>query len=161
MRSFFKSFFASLLALVVFSLIAILILVRMVSSIAKKEKPVVEAKSVLVLNLATHFEEQAQDNPFAALSGNEETSVPGLYDVLRLLAYAKNDKQVEGIYIQAGANSNGFAASQEIRKALLDFKSSGKFIIAHADMMSQKAYYVANAADKVYISPQGMLECRG
>lgn len=161
MRSFFKSFFASLLALVVFTLIAVLILVRMVSSIAKKEKPVVEAKSVLVLNLATHFEEQAQDNPFAALSGNEETRVPGLYDVLRLLAYAKNDKEIEGIYIQAGSNSNGFAASQEIRKALLDFKSGGKFIIAHADMMPQKAYYVANAADKIYISPQGMLEWMG
>lgn len=160
MRAFFKTFFASLLALIVFTLIAVFILVRMVSSIAKKEKAVVESKSVLVIDLGQHYQEQEQENPFAVLSNNEK-SIPGLYDVLRLVEYAKTDKQVEGIYIQANNNGNGFAASQEIRKALLDFKASGKFIISHGDVMTQKAYYIASAADKVYISPQGMLEWMG
>lgn len=62
---------------------------------------------------------------------------------------------------QAHASPNGFAASEEIRKALLDFKSSGKFIIAHGDVMTQRTYSIANVADKIYISPQGMLEWVG
>ena len=80
---------------------------------------------------------------------------------MRLLHRAKTDKNIAGIYIIANNNANGFAASEEIRNALKDFKTSGKFILAYGDMITQKAYGVANIADKIYISPQGFMEWNG
>lgn len=160
MRNFFKIFFASLLALVVFFLIVFFFLVAAVGNIASKEKPRVESSSVLVIDLGQHFAEQVQQNPLSIL-GNDDRDVPGLYDLIRLLRKAKTDKNVSGIYIVANGNTNGFAASEEIRQALADFKTSGKFILAHGDVMTQKAYSVANIADKVYLNPKGFMEWVG
>ena len=84
-----------------------------------------------------------------------------MYDLIRLIAKAKSDKRIAGIYIVANSNPNGFAASEELRNALKDFKGSGKFILAHGELMTQKAYGVANMADKIYISPHGFLEWTG
>jgi protease IV len=159
MRSFFKIFFASLLSLVIFSLICLFLAVAFVTALASKDKPEVPAKSVLVINLSQNFHEKKQSNPLSAVSG--ESDVPGLYDVIRLINYAKTDNNVSGIYIEADANANGFASSNEMRNALLDFKSSKKFIIAHGDMMTQGAYFVANVADKIYVNPAGDLDWKG
>lgn len=153
MRSFFKIFFASLLSLVIFSLVCLFLFIAFISTFASKDKPDVPAKSVLVLDLSEHFHEKKQNNPLSVVSG--ENDVPGLYDVVRLINYAKTDNNVSGIYIEADQNANGFASSNEIRNALLDFKSSKKFIIAHGDMMTQGAYFVANVADKIYLNPIG------
>ena len=84
-----------------------------------------------------------------------------MYDLLRLIKKAKEDKDISGIYIVANSNPNGFASNEEIRNALIDFRSSRKFIIAHGDVISQKAYDVANVADKFYLNPTGMLEWVG
>jgi len=161
MKSFFKIFLASLLSLIIFTLILFFLFVGWIAGLASKEKPRIEAKSVLVLNLSQGFKEQEVDNPLSTFSNNEEMDVPGLYDVVRLITKAKNDKNISGIYIIADANPNGLAGSEEIRNALMDFKKSRKFIIAHGDVISQKAYYVANAADKLYLNPTGMLEWIG
>ena len=160
MRSFFKIFFASLLALVVFSVIAFFLAVGMVSALASKEKPRVADKSVLMLNLNQHFSEKRIENPLATFSG-DETDVPGLYDVVRLIKHAGTDNNISGIYITANSNNNGYAASEELRTALLEFKKSKKFIIAHGDMMSQGAYLVASAADRVYANPVGSVDWSG
>lgn len=159
MRSFFKIFFASFLSLVIFSLICLFLFIAFVTALASKDKPEVPAKSVLVINLSQNFHEKKQDNPLSAVSG--ESDVPGLFDVIRLISYAKTDNDISGIYIEADANANGFASSNEIRNALLDFKSSKKFIIAHGDMMTQGAYFVANVADKIYVNPAGDLDWKG
>jgi protease IV len=161
MGSFFKMFFASLLSLIIFGLLGIFFMVVFIGGLTSKGKPSVGPKSVLVLDLGQHYMEQEQQNALSAFSSNDEKDVPGLYDVIRLLHKAKTDKDISGIYIIANNSPNGFAASDEIRNALLDFKQGGKFIIAHGDVISQKAYEVANAADKIYISPQGMLEWFG
>ncbi len=160
MGSFFKTFFASLLALAIFSLLVFFIFIAVVGSIASKEVPRVEKNSVLVVDLNQHYAEQVLQNPFGLLS-SEQQDIPGLYDVIRLLNNAKTDKKISGIYILANGNNNGFAASEEIRNALADFKKSGKFILAHGDMISQRAYGVANIADKIYASPQGYVEWFG
>jgi len=160
MRNFFKIFFASLLALVIFTLLAAFFLVGFLGGIASKDKPRVEKSSVLVLNLGQSFPEQKKENPLSFVSG-ESKDVPGLYDVVRLLHKAKSDKNILGIYIIANGNPNGFAASEELRNALKDFKSNGKFILAHGDVITQKAYGIANIADKIYVSPQGYVEWAG
>jgi protease-4 len=158
MRSFFKIFFASLLALVVFVLIGFFILVGIVSNLADGDKPDIPAKSVLVIDLSTMYSDHAEENPLSALSGDE---TPALYDLTRLIRHARTDENISGIYLVANGNANGFASSNEIRQALLDFRSGGKFVIAHGDVMSQQAYYIATAANSIYVNPAGNLDWSG
>ena len=161
MKSFFKIVLATFLSLIIFSLILFFLLVGWVAGITSKSKPDVEAKSVLVLDLGQDFKEQQVESPLSVFSNNDEIDVPGLYDVVRLIKKARDDKNVSGIYIVANSNPNGFASSEEIRNALMDFKKSRKFVIAHGDVISQKAYDVACVADKLYLNPTGMLEWVG
>jgi protease-4 len=161
MRSFFKIFFASLLAFIVFVFIAALVVVGLVATATSGDKPELGSKAVLILDLTKQYKEQKEDNELNFIRGNADQNVPGLYDVVRMIAYAKSDSSVRGIYIKADDNANGFAASEELRNALLDFKKSKKFIIAFGDVISQKAYYVASAADKLYCNPKGTVDWRG
>ena len=159
MRSFFKMFFASLLSLIIFSLLLFFIIIALLSTIASKSKPDIPAKSVLVLDLNQAYHERRQPNPLAALS--DEGEVPGLNEVVRLINHAKTDNDIAGIYVEANGNANGFASSNELRNALIDFRSSKKFVIAYGDVMTQGAYFVATAADKVYVNPSGQFDWRG
>ncbi len=160
MRNFFKIFFACLLALVIFTILAFFFFVAAVGGLTSKDKPMIASRSVLVLDLSQHFAEQVQRDPLNFFS-NESRDVPGLYDMVRLIQSAKTDKNISGIYILANGNGNSYAASEEIRNALVDFKTSNKFILAHGDIMSQTSYSVANIADKIYVSPMGFLEWSG
>lgn len=161
MKTFFKIFFASLLALIVFTVIGLFILIGFISTATTSEVPVVGSKAVLVLDLSVNFKEQAEEDPFGGLISSAEANTPSLFDVVRLIGEAKSDSAVKGIYILASDNANGFSSSEELRKAVLDFKKSGKFVIAYGETMTQKAYYVANAAERVYVHPQGGLEWSG
>ncbi|MDE3253410.1 MAG: signal peptide peptidase SppA [Bacteroidota bacterium] len=161
MKGFLKTFFASLLALVIFTIIGVIVIIGMISSAASPDKPVIGSKAVLVLNLSDHFPEQSKDNPLNALINKTENDIPSLYDLVRMLHYAGKDTAIKGVYILCGSNSNGFAASEELRKAVMDFKSSGKFVIAYGETITQKGYYIASAADKLYCHPQGGVEWSG
>ena len=161
MRGFLKSFFAAFVALLVFTVIVVIILLGVVGNLLSPGKPDVGAKAVLVLDLSQTIKEQTQDNPLSDLGSDDEYDVPGLYDIVRLLQYAKTDSAVKGIYIKCNNDPNGFATNEEIRHALVDFKKSGKFIIAYGEVITQKAYYVATAADKIYCNPKGDVEWKG
>ena len=161
MGSFIKIFFASLLSLVVFFVLCMLFLIVLATAISSSDdKEDIGIKGVLVLDLSKHFSEQAEENPLNKLSGNND-DLPGLFHLVKLIDNAKKDTAIKGIYIKCEDNDNGFAASQEIRTALIDFKESHKFIIAYGDVISQKAYYVANVANKIYCNPQGSLDWKG
>lgn len=160
MRQFFKIFFACLLSLVIFTLIVFFFILATVGRITAKERPVVLAKSVLVIDLGESFAEQSRVNPFGFI-GDKAKEQPGMFDVVRLIQRAKTDNDIEGIYLVANGNPNGYAASEEIRSALKEFRSGGKFILAHGDIISQKAYSIANVADKIYVNPQGYFEWSG
>ncbi len=164
MRSFFKMFFASCLGTVV-GLIGLFViggflLASAVAALGSKDKPDVAEKSVLTINLAQAFNEQAQENPLGAFTGGAD-GIPGVYDVVRLIHHAKTDDNIEGIYIDANGSANSFASSNEIRNALLDFKGSKKFIIAHGDVISQGAYFIASVADKIYANASGGVDWSG
>jgi protease IV len=161
MGGFFKMFFASLLALIIFSVIGFFLFLALIAGLASSDKPTVEKNSVLVINLSQPYLEQEVENPLAAISSNDELTVPGLYDVVRLIQKAAKDEKIKGIYLQSGINPNGFAASEEIRNALAAFKTSGKFIIAYSEMMNQKSYHVANVADRIYVNPKGFIDWTG
>ncbi len=161
MKGFFKTFFASLLAMIIFTIIGVLILIGIIASFGSADKPMVGRNAVLVLDLSGDFKEQPQDNPFNTLINGSDNDAPSLYNMVRMIHHAKSDSSVKGIYIVSGNNANGFAASEELRKAVLDFKTSRKFVIAYGEIISQKGYYVANTADKIYCHPQGGVEWAG
>ncbi|TKK65239.1 signal peptide peptidase SppA [Ilyomonas limi] len=160
MKSFFKIFFASLLAIIVFCLLAVFIIAWIVGSAMQPSKPNLGSKGVLVLDLSTSLNEQGQDNPINSFA-DKASYTPGLYDVVRMLHYAKYDSTIKGLYIKADDNSNGLAASEELLRAVQDFKGSKKFVIAYGETMSERAYYIASAADKVYCHPAGGMEWDG
>lgn len=161
MRGFFKTFFASLLALIIFTVLGIFILLGFIANATSADKPVVGQNAVLVLDLSNQFKEQSKDDPLDALMNGLENEVPSLYDMVRMIRYAKSDSAIKGIYILCGNNNNGFAASEEVRKALVDFKTSKKFLVAYGEAISQKGYYIGNAADKIYCHPLGGIEWAG
>lgn len=161
MRGFLKIVFATFIALVLFTLIGVFVLIGIATSAASSDKPIIGSKAVLVLDLSVPFKEQFKEDPFAALVNNGEEESPSLFQVTQLLKYAQRDSAVKGLYILCADNANGFAASEELRKAVVDFKNSGKFVVAHGEVISQKGYYIGSAANELYCNPQGGVDWSG
>lgn len=161
MAQFFKYFFAALLAIIVFFVLLIFLLFGIAGAIASQEEVVLEPHSVLFLDLGKGINEQAKENLFGSLGVDDEQENPGLYDIIQMLRFAKSDDQVDGIYLKCGANANGMATNEEIRNALLDFKTSGKFILAFGEVIPQQAYHVAGIATKLYVHPKGGVDWKG
>ncbi len=161
MRSFFKIFFASFLAIIVFSVILFFLFMGMLSGIASKQKVNTGANAVLTIDLSETYAEIVNETPLEELTNRQEFSKPSLYDVVRLIHRAKNDSAVKGIYLKCNGNGNGFGASEEIRNALIEFKSQGKFIYAYGEVIPQRAYHIANVASRIYCNPKGGLDWRG
>lgn len=159
MKSFFKSFFASLLATVIFFGFIFLLFFGIAGAFLASEKVMVEGKSVLVIDLSNEFKDRMIDDPIATLTG--EDLQPDLNTAIKLIDKAAKDSSIKGIYLLAKDNANGFAASSELRNALESFKLSKKFIVGYGDYITQKAYYVASVADRVYCHPKGMFEWQG
>ena len=114
---------------------------------------------MLVLDLSQNFHEQKDNDALNELTSDENT--PGLYDAIRMIKHAKTDNNISGIYITGDGNANGFAGSNELRLAVQDFKTSKKFVLAHADLLTQGSYFISAVADKVYINPAGMMDWSG
>lgn len=161
MKSFFKTFFATLLALIIFTVICFFILAGIIGSAASPDMPVVGHNAVLVINLEHAFPEQSKDNPLNAYLNSTENTPPSLRMAIEHIYAARTDSAVKGIYLQCSSNANGFAASEELRQALLDFKRSGKFLLAYGETMTQKGYYLGSCADKVFCHPMGGVEWSG
>lgn len=158
MRSFFKIFFASLLAIVAFSLIVFFVMAGVIGGLASKDGKDVKDKSVLHIKLSDHFYERANPMPFASLG---EGDIPTLYDAVRLIDHAKTDDNIKGIYISMDGHNNGFAASNELRQALERFKTSKKFILAYGTNVTEEGYFIGSVADRVYVNPVGNFEWSG
>jgi protease-4 len=161
MKTFFKTFFASLLALFIFSLLGFLILLGIAGSFSKEEQKTIEPNSVLVIDVAEDFLEQTKSDPFSEIINKKKGKVPSLSELIGLIKNAKKDSTIKGIYIKCQQNPNGYATTEEIRKALVDFKASKKFIIAYGETITQKAYWIGNVADEIYTHPQGGVEFNG
>jgi protease-4 len=123
----------------------------------------VTSNSIIHISLNTPIIERSSKNPLDNFDfGDFESNKPlGLNDILEALKRAKTDENIKGIYLDLNSLQAGFATIEEIRGALLDFKTSGKFIIAYSEVYTQGAYYLASVADKVYLNPEGILEFKG
>ncbi|WP_298737622.1 signal peptide peptidase SppA [uncultured Chitinophaga sp.] len=161
MRSFFKIFLASFLALIVFAVLNVLVALLIIGKALAPEKVVVNPNAVLVVETSQPYGEQRIANPLNTLLKGRPNDIPGLYDVVRLIAYAAKDDNIKGIYLKTDGNPNGFATSEELRNALMQFKKSGKFVYAYGEGISQQAYYLASTANKIFLHPQGGLDFAG
>ena len=161
MKSFFSSFFAALLAIVVFSIVGLMLLIGSAAAFSSDEPTTIPANAVLVIDLNDNFTEKEVSDPFTELMNPGTGKIPSLTAVIGLIQHAKKDSNIKGIYIKCQQNSNGYASSEELRKALVDFKKSNKFIFAYGETISQKGYWVGNVANQIYTHPQGGLEFSG
>lgn len=164
MKDFFKYTLATMLGMFIMGAftMAMGFVMLLVVSISDSMKPTVAKHSVLQITLSgTISERSAGANPLVSILGNPMADEQGLDDILAAIRVAKDNKRIEGIYLAGGVVSTDVASLQEIRKALIDFKKSGKFIVSYADSYSQGSYYVCSVADKVLLNPAGMLDWHG
>lgn len=128
------------------------------------KKVEVKSNSVLKLELTDKIPEKStEENPFESfdISSFKIRRILGLNDVLDCIKKAKTDDNIKGIYLPLGINENGYATIEVIRQALIDFRKSGKFVYAYGELMSQKSYYLATAADQIYLNPSGGMQLTG
>ena len=162
-----KAFFKQVLAVVVGMLIvsaftSVMWFLMLLSFIAAGDtKPSLSDGTVLHLNLNGVIAERAAANPFAEFMGTDLTGTQGVEDILTAIRVAGENDKVSGIYVEGGLVSADIASLEEIRKALTDFKKTGKFVLAYGDNYTQGSYYVASVADTVLINPSGMLDWHG
>jgi len=160
MKSFFKIFFASLLALILFFVGFFFIF----AGIAFQDSEVkISDNSFLEIKLNRPIAEMTSDDPFADLSQalTNEPSPISLKDILESIEHAKTDEKIKGIYLDAPFVMAGFAQIEEIRNALIDFKESDKPILAYGETFTETGYYLASVADDIVLNPAGMLDMSG
>lgn len=163
MKEFIKNVGATVVGIFVFTIlvgaIGMMSLVGMVAS-GSSAKDVAD-NTVFVINLEGQLQERSVDNPFSQYLGGAASTI-GLDDLLDGIKKAKENDKIKGIYIEAGAFApDSYASLQAVRKALVDFKKSGKWIVAYGDIYTQATYYVASVADKVYLNPSGQINWHG
>lgn len=163
MKEFFKYVLATIVGFIcVTAFMGIMSLIMFFSIMATSDtQPTVSDGSVLRIELNGTVSERVTENPFAELMGNKALASQGLDDLLKAIKVAKTNDKIKGIYLEGGLLSADFASLEELRKALVDFKQSKKFVVAYADQYTQDSYYLASAADKVWLNPSGMLDWHG
>ncbi|MBR1410530.1 MAG: signal peptide peptidase SppA [Prevotella sp.] len=165
MKQFLKMTLATICGIVILSLVMTLFFViSLVGMLASDTAPTkVKDNSVFVLKMDGSVEERsAASTPFDELMGLGGEGTMGLDDLVASIRKAKDEEGIKGIYLEGGAT--GFdspASAQQLRDALKDFKSSGKWIVSYASQYSQAAYYVATVADKIYLNGEGAIDLRG
>lgn len=161
MKNFLQTVLASLVALIVFSFMGVVFIFVIAAAFSVEEPKQISANSVLVIDVAESFPEQSKTDAFTELLSKKKGHVPSLSELITLIKHAKKDASIKGIYLKCQQNPNGYAASEEIRAALLEFKKSDKFIIAFGETITQKGYWIGDVADQIYTHPQGGLEWSG
>lgn len=163
MKEFFKMFFASFLAMFIAGIVSIGLIVGMIAAASKaitenKDKTV--SGDVLVIDLSNRIHESGESNSFAMFSKGSAYDA-GLYDITKALNKAKSDKEIKGILLKLSPAQMGWATLQQLRTSIADFKTSGKFVYAYGEDISQGAYFVASAADSIYLNPAGGIDLKG
>lgn len=165
--NFFKTFLASclgsLVALVLLFFLMVSFFSVLVAGFSDSDKTTtVSENSVLQLKLNGPITESETENPLEGLPfpGADEMGV-GLLPLKQSIAHAKTDPAIKGIYLDVSSFQGGFAVAKEIRESLIDFRLSGKWVMAYSESYSESSYYLVSAADKVYLNPEGDLEFNG
>ena len=166
MKSFFKMLFASIIGviigIVIMTLIGFVFFVGIASSMSSSSTFKLQKNTILKVNLNDNLSIAEQDNssPFDAVFNRSRESY-GLNDILSAIRKAEKNDNIKGLYLNLGLAPTNFTTMKPIRDALLEFKKSGKFIIAYGEHFSQPAYYVSSVADSIFMNPLGILDFCG
>ena len=165
MKQFFKMFFASLLAMIVTGVIIFGVFIGLIVAAVKEgskseTQTTVADNSVLTIDLSKTMHERSERNSLAVFSDGDENNA-GVYDAIKALREAKDDSKIKGILIKLNPSRNGWATMQQMRSAIVDFRRSGKFVYAYGENITQGAYYMATAADSIFLNPMGDMELKG
>lgn len=163
MKQFFKFVLASIVGILLATFILVIIVVGIIYAASSEKTVEVEPNTVLHMAFTTPITERTPNNPLAGLGflGLDKDKSTGLNDILANIRKAKADPDIKGIFLDESYMTSGQATTEEIRNALIDFKKSGKFVVAYAEIYTQGFYYLASVADKVYINPKGIFEFHG
>ncbi len=166
MKDFFKFMFASMLGFFIMSLILFFIFIGMITSFAsmmEKKETQISENTLLKIDFKSPIIDRTSQDPFSDFDfvSMETTKSIGLNDIIENLDKAARDPNITGIYLNLSSLQAGMATIEEVYKALMEFKESGKFIIAYSDYYSQGAYYLATTADEIYVNPEGGVDFRG
>ena len=165
MKQFFKMTLATICGIAIFLLIAgFFLVISLAGMLASESAPTkVEDNSVFVIKLSGTISERAEGStPFDAVLGMNDMSAMGLDDLIASIRKAKDNDDIKGIYLEGGLTEfDAPATAQQLRDALKDFKTSGKWIVAYADQYMQANYYVVSVADKVYLNAEGNVDFKG
>jgi protease IV len=159
MKQFLKFFLASLLALLAFCFLGFLFLIGIAASSGSNDDVSISKNSFITIDMSKDFAEQTSTKKFS-IQGSE-SGKSGLQDMIDAIAQAKTDVKIKGIYIKMKMGTHGWASLYDLRNALIDFKTSGKKIIAYGELVDQKCLYLSSAADSVFANPLGAVEFKG
>ena len=165
--SFGQAFVAALLAFVAGSVVVTVLSLMFFSGISAMFAPEVKGipeKAILHINLEQSLVDAPSKNPMGSFDfvTMSSTSPLTIYDALRALESAASDERIEGIYINyTGAGTVSLTLLEELRAAIINFKQSGKWVVAYNDTYSQGGYYLASVADKIYMQPEGSFDWSG
>lgn len=164
MKQFFKMMFASALGVLLASgiilLISFFILIGIITSLSSSSDYQPKPNTVFKLSLNGTIADNAEENPLSLLLG-EKSNTLSLKDILSAIEAAKYNSHIQGIYLEGGLLITGTSNLDAIRRALEDFRESGKFVIAYADYYTQGAYYLCSVADRIYVNPLGGVALSG
>ena len=162
MKSFIKYTMATVvgifLTMTLFTIISIISLAGMMAT-EGMSAPIKE-KSILRLDLSGTLAERSESNPFAVLMGEENTAL-SLEDALLALDKAAKNENIIGVYLEGGSMGANPGMAQELRQALVEFKESGKWVVAYGDSYGKTAYYLSSVADSVLLNPEGNVDFGG
>lgn len=163
MSQFVKNIFSSCLGVTLAFMVVGLLGILLIAGIAgTADQPVeVSKNTVLHLKLNNPIPEQTNNieiSPFTL----KEQKILGLHDIIETIEHAAGDDNIEGILIDLSNDAgSGITTAASVRDAILEFRESGKFVIAYSKNYSQGTYFIASAADKVYLNPLGNLDFHG
>ena len=156
MKDFVKMTLATIAGLFLFGIAAMFIMIAMVGAMASlgSSQPVMPREGVLQINMSsmTLAEQTQESDPFASLTGGSTVTPVGIYSAIKAVNAAAEDPAVKFIYMKPDGASGGIAQIEEFRKALKNFRNSGKAIVSYIENPSNASYYLASVSDKIYMT---------
>ncbi|MCC8145341.1 MAG: signal peptide peptidase SppA [Bacteroidales bacterium] len=165
MKDFFKIMFASTLGenkdSVILTALSFMFFIGIAMSFSSEPAYSLQKNTVLKINLNGIINDKESTSPLNFLMSGTSIPTYGLNDILSAIKKAKGNSNINGIYINAGQVMTGYATIQPIHEALIDFKESGKFIVAYGENFNHRSYFISSVADEIYMNPDGVFDFRG
>ncbi len=159
--NFLKTFLASCLGTLVALALLVFLTIGFIAGLSDEKAVQVSDNSVLHLRLEAPITELELDDPLAEVFPAAADQSIGLLRLKQVIRHAKTDPKIEGIYLNTSMAMTGIASLKELRESILEFRESGKWVVAYADFFTEGGYYLATAADKIYMYPEGQAEFNG